>query len=221
MTAVLAPALGRSAVSTQPSVRIVASVAELTAIFEPDVNVVVLRRARSLELLEESQRAARQGGFRKLLSVHPGASSLQELHGALPELSHLADDVHFWIEVLAELTGSEQIGVRLARVDAAMCPRFHVDRVTVRVVCTYEGRGTEYVSSEHVNRRRLGHAARGTADEDSGLLLAPNCVFAAEPGDIVMLKGEAWPENLGRGAVHRSPPASDASPRVVLTLDAL
>jgi hypothetical protein len=102
-----------------------------------------------------------------------------------------------------------------------MCPRFHVDRVTLRVVSTYQGRGTELVAHEHVDRRYLGHAARGAADEESGLLRVPGCVCVARPFDIVLLKGEAWPDNAGRGAVHRSPAASAEAPRLVMTLDPL
>lgn len=44
---------------------------------------------------------------------------------------------------------------------------------------------------------------------------------AAQPGDVVLLKGEAWPDSVGRGAAHRAPAASGASPRPALTLDPL
>jgi hypothetical protein len=102
-----------------------------------------------------------------------------------------------------------------------MCPRLHVDRVTLRAVATYVGAGTEYLSNEDVDRRWLGHAARGAPDHLSGLVRSGGVIQAAQPGDIVLLKGEAWPENVGGGAVHRSPAVTDATPRVVMTLDLL
>ncbi|KAL3139461.1 hypothetical protein ABBQ38_003791 [Trebouxia sp. C0009 RCD-2024] len=37
--------------------------------------------------------------------------------------------------------------------------------------------------------------------------------------DIVVLKGNAFPGNEGYGAVHKSPAASEESPRLLLTLD--
>ena len=78
-----------------------------------------------------------------------------------------------------------------------------------------------FVSNEHVDRSKLGHAAKGMRDEESGLLSSVQRILAADEGELVLLKGEAWPDNGGRGAVHRSPAVSDATPRLVLTLDPL
>ncbi|AKT38986.1 DUF1826 domain-containing protein [Chondromyces crocatus] len=111
--------------------------------------------------------------------------------------------------------------MRLDRVTTAMCPRLHVDRVTARIVVTYVGAGTEYVPSEHVDRRWLGHAACGAPDAESGLLLPGASVRCCAAGDVILLKGEAWPGHEGRGAVHRSPDCSARSPRLVMTLDPL
>jgi len=202
------------------SFRFVDEVSELSAIFEPSVNVVALRRAVSPALVDDARSAAGQAGFRRLFVVPPELAS-RAVSEELPALPHLARDLQFWIEVLAELTGAEQVGVRLARLETSMCPRFHVDRVTVRLLITYEGPGTEFVSSDQVDRRRLGHAALGASDEGSGLLLSRDCVRAASVFDVVLLKGEGWPGNHGLGAVHRSPPTRVAAPRLVLTLDAL
>lgn len=202
------------------SVRAVDEVAGLSAIFEDGVSVVALSRRLDPVLLGEVQVALAQPSFRILMSVAPGAGP-GALMAHMPALPRLAEEAHFWTEVLAELTGCEVVGVRLARLEAAMCPRFHVDRVTVRVVSTFAGDGTEYLAEEDVDRRWLGHAARGLSDEASGLMRPGARVRRAEAPDVVLLKGEAWPKNVGRGAVHRSPPASAASPRLVMTLDPL
>lgn len=139
----------------------------------------------------------------------------------MTNLLHLAAELDFWSEVLAELTGCELVGVRLARLEAAMCPRFHTDTVTVRLVSTIMGNGTEYLAEEDVDRRWLGHAAQGKTDELSGLLRAGARIQRAETGDVVLLKGEAWRNNARRGAVHRSPQASPGPPRLVMTLEPL
>lgn len=207
--------------ASDTSVRVVAELAALTAIFDDAVNVVALRRALALELGDEARRAVAEPSFRALFQVAVGAQTQRRIATELSSLPHLAADLGLWVEVLADLTGCECVGVRLIRVEEAMCPRFHVDRVALRVVCTYLGLGTEYVASEHVERRLLGHAAGGRPDEGSGLLLAPGRTLAASPGDVVLLKGEVWPGNAGRGAVHRSPLASRQAPRLVMTLDPL
>jgi len=207
--------------SSRASVQIVDSVSQLEAIFEPSVNVVVLRRALPHTLKEEAAQLVSDPGFRKLLTAVPGSAAQEALPAALTTAPGLAEDLTSWVDVLAELTGSERIGVRFARVNTAMCPRLHVDRVTLRVVGTYVGAGTEYLSNDDVDRRWLGHAARGAPDHLSGLLRSGGVIQSAQPGDIVLLKGEAWPENVGGGAVHRSPAVTDATPRLVMTLDPL
>lgn len=204
-----------------PSVRIVDSVSELESIFELSVNVVVLRRALPAKLVAEAAQLVTDPNFRKLLTATPGSHAQKALSAALTTAPGLAGDLASWVDVLAELTGSDRIGVRFARVNTAMCPRLHVDRVTLRAVGTYVGAATEYVSNEDVDRRWLGHAARGAPDHRSGLLRPGGVIQAAQPGDIVLLKGEAWPNNVGAGAVHRSPAVSDAKPRLVMTLDPL
>jgi hypothetical protein len=72
-----------------------------------------------------------------------------------------------------------------------------------------------------VDRRFLGHTAQGASDESSGVLRPRALIHAAVSGDIVLLKGERWPGNRGRGAVHRSPLANTTRPRLVMTLDPL
>lgn len=207
-----------SITTTESSVRVVDDIADLVALFDGSVNVVRLRRTLSPNLVDECRRASDEVCFRKLFTLAPGESVAHALSQELPGFPLLAADLRLWVEVLAELTGSERVGVRLTRVESAMCPRFHVDRVMLRLVSTYVGRGTEYVANEEVDRRRLGHPA---ADNARTLLHDSDSVCAATAGDIVFLKGELWPENAGQGAVHRSPAASVESPRLVLTLDPL
>jgi len=194
---------------------------ELGALYDHRINVALLRRALSPGLQDEVRRALRTPGFRVLVTVSAGGRAAEGLQGVLQGFPLLEEDVERCVELLSDLTGCKQVGVRIARLQEAMCPRFHVDRVTLRAVCTYEGRGTEFAAEDSVDRRRLGHLAGGVADEDSGLLRSPGAVHVAPAGDLLFLKGEAWPGNAGRGAVHRSPGADAASPRLVMTLDPL
>ncbi len=134
----------------------------------------------------------------------------------------------FWIgadtllaDMLAELLDAESIGYRLEVVGKAMCPRLHVDRVGIRLLCTYRGPGTEWVEDAAVDRRFLGAASGGQPDEMSGLLLAGHRIEAIPPFAVALLKGSLWQGNDGRGIVHRSPAvAADEAPRVLLAMDA-
>jgi hypothetical protein len=176
-------------------VKTVRDIASISAIFEPELNIVVHRGERDQRLEDEVQRLVQQSSFALMMSVSPDLSGLTALRERLRGMSCLVEDVFFWIGVLAELTECHSVGVRLTRLQTAMCPGFHVDKVTVRVVSTLYGRGTEYLDGSHT--------------------------CSAGLGDVLFLKGEHWPGNTGNGAVHRSPVASADEPRLVLTLDAL
>jgi hypothetical protein len=198
------------------------AIAELAGIFEPETNIAVLRRTPAAEL----ERAARALIERRYLSIALRTSGEEHARARLRELlgeesEVLIDDVWRCAELLGEITGSAELGVRIAVLEEAMCPRFHVDYVGVRLVCTYVGPTTEFLATSEVDRCHLGHALDKPADELTGLLRRGASVRRAGIGDVVLLKGEAWPGNEGRGAVHRSPAASPSTPRLVLTIDAL
>lgn len=201
------------------SVRVVDHVSELCEVFEDDANVVSLSRRLDPELVAEA-RGALAHPFRVVTTASP-SDGVDALAAQMPGLPRIAADIFFWTEVLADITGCDLVGVRLARVEAAMCPRFHVDRVVVRIVSAFAGLGTEYLAEEDVDRRWLGRGSLDVGDESSGLLQESAQVRRAETGDVVLLKGEGWPGNQGRGAVHRSPSASRSAPRLVMTLDPL
>jgi hypothetical protein len=174
-----APATRR--LETTSSVRFVDQVIGLAGIFEPQVNIVVLRRPRSAALAAECGRAVAQTASRRLFSVTTDASMEHAIAAEFDGFPELAADVQFWVEALAELTGNEHIGVRFVRLEAAMCPRLHVDRVALRLVCTYHGPGTEFVPSERFDRTLLGHALHNghagnhMACEHEGGVLASCC----------------------------------------------
>lgn len=205
----LGPLTGAPAVRTT---RRVSELAELEVLFEPDINVVVLERALPTQLRADSQALCASLAHRTLLfAVEPNARGRGELAAQLSAAPALACDVRRWVELFADLTDAPLVGVRLVALSSAMCPRLHVDRMSLRTVITYAGEGTEFVDGAHYDRRWLQRAEP-----------PENCpVERAQAGDVVLLKGEAWPDNAGRGAIHRSPPASRAAPRLVLTLDAL
>ncbi len=129
-------------------------------------------------------------------------------------------DVRMLAEAFAELVGASRLGVRLLRLDAPMCPRFHTDYVGVRLLTTYCGPGTEWLDEADVDRSRLGHRSGGLSDDRSGLLRPGAVVRQLPEAAVGLLKGEAWPGNEGSGVVHRSP-AVGGDRRILLSLDVL
>lgn len=193
----------------------------LTRIFDPEIQLAQWRRPADAVITNWLDEHASNlgGGLRQTLAP-----------GDMPDLSRLpagagrealAADIALLTEVLGELLDATTIGYRLEVVGKAMCPRLHVDRVGIRLLCTYRGPGTEWVEDASVDRRFLGAASGGQPDETSGLLLAGHRIENIPPFAVALLKGSLWQGNDRRGIVHRSPAiATEEAPRVLLAMDA-
>ena len=94
-----------------------------------------------------------------------------------------------------------------------MCPRFHVDRVPCRLITTYSGAGTEWLSNKDINRDLLGKVDNQFINQE--------CINIEklDTGDVALLKGESWIGNEGNGIIHRSPSIIDKKSRLLLTID--
>jgi hypothetical protein len=197
------------------------TVADLATLYGPDVEVCALRRQVDPRVAHYVDAALLSHDAERRAVATAGAArgELLDLCAHDPAARAWLDDVAELVEMYAELVGAERVGARLRVAGGPMCPRFHVDRVAVRLVCAYAGPGVEWLEGRDVDRARLGHAAGGLPDERSGLIRKGARVRRAAAFDVVLLKGEAWPGNAGRGSVHRSP--AFRGRRAVLTLDAL
>lgn len=192
----------------------------LTRIFDPEIQLAQWQRPA--EPIITDWLAAHAGdlgsGLRQVLTPgqRPDLGRLPPGDGR----DALAADIALQAEILGELLDAASIGFRLEVVGKAMCPRLHVDRVGIRLLCTYRGPGTEWVEDASVDRRFLGAASGGQPDETSGLLLPGHRIEAIPPFVVALLKGSLWQGNGGRGVVHRSPAIPEGQrPRVLVALD--
>jgi hypothetical protein len=193
----------------------------LTRIFNPETQLAQWRRPADTVIANWLDENASDLGSGLRQTLAPG--QMPDL-GRLPAgagREALAADIVLLAEVLSELLDATTIGFRLEVVGKAMCPRLHVDRVGIRLLCTYRGPGTEWVEDASVDRRFLGAAAGGKPDDVSGLLLGRHRIETIPPFAVALLKGNLWQGNDGRGIVHRSPALADKDvPRVLLAMDA-
>ena len=201
----------------QRTVERVRDLRDLACIFEPHVNVALLARSLPPELAPDVAVFVGTRAPNIVQTVAANEASSEWLSTELSEMGELRADAARWIEVMADLTGASRIGVRLTRADTAMCPRFHVDFVGLRLVTTYSGPGTEFLDGAEVLRQESPRPGGAPNLE----VRSRDAIQAAGVGDVVLLKGEGWPGNEGRGAVHRSPFTTASHPRLLLTLDAL
>ncbi|MFJ5239189.1 DUF1826 domain-containing protein [Pseudomonas neuropathica] len=189
----------------------------LTRILEDDTNLAVWQRQLPLHISEFAH---------LLLSLNePLAESLcLELpdEDAEPDLTGVASgfrdlegydgfiaDLKWLVSAFACLLGAKRVGLRLRVLDKAMCPRFHVDHVPVRLITTYAGVGSQWLKEGAMDRSQLGQANAEPHVQIQQL----------NSGDVALLKGEKWHGNEGFGLIHRSPHPDAGQRRLILTLD--
>lgn len=131
-----------------------------------------------------------------------------------PCRDRLEDDLEGLTRRYVDLLGDVPLRVQLSTIDSRKCPRFHVDAVGVRLLCTYAGAGTEWLEESALDRERLR-----TCPADEAPVMPGGRVRQSGRFDVTVMKGTAWPGNARFGAVHRSP-AVVGPPRLVFTLDA-
>jgi hypothetical protein len=189
----------------------------LAAIYDPDANAAIwLRGGPASDVLLPTGSA---GQSFNIEAAVPADAVEHWLARELPAgLQPLRGDIAELAAMYACLFDVAYLGLRIRTLDRPMCPRFHVDRVTCRLLTTYVGAGTEYLANEDVDRSQLG---RPVADARRPPVLRDDAPIHRMPaGAVALCKGEAWPGNEGAGFVHRSPDP-EGSPRLVLSIDGL
>lgn len=133
------------------------------------------------------------------------ASSCRDLEG----YEGFVADVSWLVSAFACLLGAKRIGVRLRLLDKAMCPRFHVDHVPVRLITTYAGIGSQWLREGVMDRRQLSQPEAEPGER----------IEQIQCGEVALLKGTKWHGNEGHGLIHRSPALKADERRLILTLD--
>lgn len=140
-------------------------------------------------------------------NLHGLASGFSDLEG----YEGFIADVSWLVSAFACLLGAQRIGLRLRVLDTAMCPRFHVDHVPVRLITTYAGIGSQWLKEGAMDRRQLGKPEAEPQDD--------SLIQQITSGEVALLKGEKWHGNEGFGLIHRSPQPAPGERRLILTLD--
>lgn len=186
----------------------------LGEIYQPECNLAVWQRylhadiSSYVDALKTSERLVNL----KCL-VDTDETMLEEtqtqLKRALPDLpgrDELIRNVCELVDMYHCLFEPKQIGMRLATLKKAMCPKFHVDYIPARMVTSYSGEGTHWLPEPSDESPRIPKEE-------------PQQYNQLTTGDVALLKGDGWFENEGFGIVHRSPPVAEGDSRMFLSLD--
>ena len=110
----------------------------------------------------------------------------------------LAADVAMLCRRHGDLLGSTQVALRLEVVESDACRKFHADYVTLRMISTYMGRGTQWLAAD---------------DRDDA-----QAIREITPGTVAIFKGRRLLDDPP--ILHRSPPiAASGDKRLLLVVD--
>lgn len=203
--------IGDEATDQAHNWRRVPKVADLAEIFEPDMQVCTWQRPVDPLVSRYLDSVSTLGTFQLLETLEPNRRPLLDTLPAGAGREQLLDDIVLLTNILCDLVDCPAVGLRGTRVDHAMCPKWHVDRVPIRLLCTYGGPGTEWLEEQNVPRNELALPDAQEAAHQQ-----------AAAGDVVLLKGSLWQGNEAKGAIHRSPSlAPSAGRRTLISIDPL
>lgn len=179
-------------------------------IYQPGCRLAVWQRSLSPMVADYGEALIRLDNRISVRAVLKPEAVMDELHARLPDLDGreaFAADVQQLVEMFACLFELPRVGVRLASLHTAMCPNFHVDRVPCRLVTTYSGPGTHWLSQQQRDRLLEQQGAEPAQWQQLAV------------GEVALLKGDGWEEHDGQGIWHRSPPVPTGQGRLFLSLD--
>lgn len=171
----------------------------LTQLFAAEVNLVVWQRSLPSEAQQYAQVLNKQKvQLQQVVALNQLPDWLQHKLPDEPGKSAFVDDLLLLSQMLGCLLECTAVGLRLKTLAHPMCPRFHTDHVTTRLLVTYAGAGTEWL----------------TTPPQPDIQQQPLQLAVA---DVALLKGSAWTGNALGAIWHRSPLCHE--PRLLLTLD--
>ena len=123
---------------------------DLLSIFETQQQVSVIARPVQAQISGYLQQASEQlsTGYRLMLRQTEATPARLDREIRLPDVTGkeaLLADICRLVNVYADLMDCPMVGIRLEVLSHAMCPKFHIDRTGIRLLCTYLGAATEWL----------------------------------------------------------------------------
>ncbi|TCI94145.1 DUF1826 domain-containing protein [Tenacibaculum sp. M341] len=109
-------------------------------------------------------------------------------------------DIEYLLSLFKEVTNASSFRFLLGTVQTNMCRKFHADANDLRLLCTYEGLGTLWLTDDNINKEAL----KNRAGNDM-IVVDESKIKEAETGSVIILKGTKYPENNENAVVHKSP----------------
>jgi hypothetical protein len=141
----------------------------------------------------------------------------EELSNALHSSDYdlITKDIKRLLLYFKEVSGAQEFRLLLATVNKNMCRKFHTDINDLRMLCTYSGPGTLWLTEDNVNREALD-----SCGDNECIVVEESKIRQANTGAVVLLKGAIYPEKGTKAIVHRSPTIEESGEqRLLLRID--
>ena len=188
--------------------------ATLENIHQPDVNIAIYNRDIGTLANEVNSLLTQDIEIRSSGDVGTILHALTEAID--PNTFRLIlQDVKDLLHLFKKVTDAPSFRLLLATINSNMCRRFHTDGIDLRMLCTYSGQGTLWLSEDNINRNALS-----TRGDNDCIVLDENRIHQAETGSVLILKGSIYPQKGTKAIVHRSPTIEESGEkRLLLRID--
>ncbi|WP_142848071.1 DUF1826 domain-containing protein [Telmatospirillum sp. J64-1] len=189
----------------------------LAAIRDEGVTLALYQRQPDPAILSFLRKAGAFAGQRGIIPAQDGSAAIHRLLDAtgLPDETErklLAADLEQLVGTFCGLTGASAARLRVDHITNDACRFFHFDYVALRMLCTYDGAGTQWLPEEALDRSGLGKGDNRLVCRDR------RAIQHLRPWWVGVMKGAHWPGN-DAPLVHRSPPLTPGQSRVFVAID--
>jgi len=186
----------------------------LNHIHNNNINIAIYNR--DIHILEKEINSLKQKDIRCTSNgdINVILSEFQKVV-KLDTNSLLLKDIQNLLFSFQEITKRKSFKLLLTSVTTNMCKRFHMDCNSLRMLCTYSGPGTLWLTEDNINRKALDSHGNNKA-----IVIDPKHIQQTKTGAVIILKGNKYSEQGVQGVVHRSPTIEEnGEKRLLLRID--
>ena len=187
----------------------------LGKIHEEQINIAIYERDVNQLADEINKILYNDLNFKATGNIDSIIKELNKIHN-VDDYKLIIDDIIFLLNQFKEISEVKSFKLLLAIVDNDMCRRFHTDLNYIRMLCTYSGPGTLWLSENNLNREALDYL-----ESNNSIVINNDLINQVSTGSVAILKGGLYPRKGTKAIVHRSPNIEEShQKRLLLRIDA-
>ena len=181
----------------------------LKEILEEEINISIYDRDISTLQTEVDQLIDDE------IEFHASGTIKEIMEGLAKEIgvssAELSADIYLLLTTFKRIAETENFKLMLSTINSNMCRRFHADINDLRMLCTYSGPGTLWLTDDNINS-----SAMSSREGNESIVLDETKIQQAATGSVIILKGALFPAKKTKAIVHRSPTIEESGEKRLL-----